>query len=153
MNLNYLKVKHKNSLLELLQNHEEMFDGTYGKYIGSDYAIELKEDAKSYHAKPFPIPNSHEPTLKKEVNRLIKIGVLKKSDNSQSAAPTFKIPEINGTVRFIYDFRELNKRMKRKPFSILKHSRFITQTKQINVYIDHKNLAYKSFNTERLMKW
>ena len=32
----------------------------------SDYAIELKEDAK-----PFPIPKIHKPTLKKEVNRLI----------------------------------------------------------------------------------
>ena len=28
-----------------------MFDGTLSKYIGSDYTIELKEDAK-----PFPIP-------------------------------------------------------------------------------------------------
>ena len=29
-----------------------MFDGTLGKYTGSDYTIELKEDAKPYHAKP-----------------------------------------------------------------------------------------------------
>ena len=72
MNLNYLKDKHRNSLLELLQKYKNMFDGTLGKYTGSDYTIELKEDAK-----PFPIPNIHEPTLKNEVDRLIKIGVLK----------------------------------------------------------------------------
>ena len=53
MNLNY---KHKNSLLELLQKYEEMFDGTLGKYAGSNYTIELKEHARPYHAKPFPIP-------------------------------------------------------------------------------------------------
>ena len=35
-----------------------MFDGTLGKYIGSDYTIELKEDAKPYHDKPFPIANN-----------------------------------------------------------------------------------------------
>ena len=29
---NYLKVKHKNCLLELLQKYEKMFDGTLGKY-------------------------------------------------------------------------------------------------------------------------
>ena len=39
--------------------------------------IELKEDSKPYHAKPFPF-KKHEPTLKKEADRLIKIGVLKK---------------------------------------------------------------------------
>ena len=42
MNLNYLKHNHKNSLLELFQKYEKMFDGTLGKYIGSNYTIELK---------------------------------------------------------------------------------------------------------------
>ena len=42
MSLNYLKDKHQNSLLELLQKYEKMFDGTLGKYIGSNYMIELK---------------------------------------------------------------------------------------------------------------
>ena len=45
MNLNYLKDKHRNSLLELLQKYKNMFDGTLGKYTGSDYTIELKEHA------------------------------------------------------------------------------------------------------------
>ena len=68
----------------------------------------------------------HEPTLKKEVDVLIKIGVLKNINNTHQAAPTFIIPKINGTVRCISDFRELNKRIKRKSFQIPKHSRFIT---------------------------
>ena len=73
------------------------------------------------YAKPFPIPKIHKLTIKKEVDRLIKIGVLKKIN-----APTFIIPKKNNTVRFISDFRELNKRIKTKPFPIPKHSRFIT---------------------------
>ena len=56
-----------------------MFDGTLGKYTGFDYTTELEEDAKPYHAKPFPIPNLHEP------NKLIKIGLLQKINNSQWA--------------------------------------------------------------------
>ena len=40
MSLNYFKVKYNNSLLELLQKYEKMFDGTWGKYTGSDYTIE-----------------------------------------------------------------------------------------------------------------
>ena len=68
-----------------------MLDGTIGKYTGSNYTIELKEDTKSCHAKPFPIPKTHEQTLNKEVNRLIKIGVFQKINNSQRAALTFII--------------------------------------------------------------
>ena len=63
INFNYLKDK-LNSLLELLQKYEKMFDGTIGKYAGSDYTIELKVDAKPNHAKPFPIPIIHGPILK-----------------------------------------------------------------------------------------
>ena len=92
INLNYLNKKHKNSLLELLQKHKNMFDGTLEKYTGSNYTIEIKEYAKPYHVKPFPIPNIHKLTLKKKVNRSINIGVLNKIDNSQWAAPTFIIP-------------------------------------------------------------
>ena len=68
----------------------------------------------------FPIPRIREETLKNEVERLIKIGVLKRTNNSEWAAPTFIIPKENGTVRFISDFRELNKRIKRRPFPIPK---------------------------------
>ena len=58
----------------------------------------------------FQFKNILKPTLKKEINRLIKIGVLKKIDISQWAAPTFIIPKKNDTVRFISDFRKLKKR-------------------------------------------
>ena len=49
---------------------------------------------------------------------LIKIGILKQINNSQSVAPTFRISKVNGTVRFISNFRELNKTIKRNPFPI-----------------------------------
>ena len=35
----------------------------------------------------------------------------------------------------------------------LKYFRSILLGHQITVYTDHKNLTYKSFNTERLMQW
>ena len=46
MNLNYLKVKHINSLLELLKKYEKMFDETLGKYTASYYTIAWREDVK-----------------------------------------------------------------------------------------------------------
>ena len=94
-----------------------MFDGTLGKYTDSDHTIKLQEDSKPYHAKSIPIPTIQAPTLMKEVNRLIKIGVLKKMNNYQWLATTFIIPKKNGTVRFVSDFRELNITIKTKTFS------------------------------------
>ena len=110
MVMKYLKIKHKNSLLKLLQKYQRISYVTLAKCKGSDHNIEFKEDVEPYHAEPFPLPKTQEPTLKKEVDRLIKIGILKKINNSQWAAPTFIIPKKYG--KFIFDFRELNKRVK-----------------------------------------
>ena len=63
---------------------------------------------------------------KKKLIELIEIGVLKKINNSQWAAPTFIIPKINDIARFISDVRELNITIKIKPFPIPNDSIFIT---------------------------
>ena len=115
-----LDIEQQEDLLKLLKKYAPLFDGMLGHWKGEDYDIELKEGATPYHARPFPIPRIHEQTLKKEVDRLCQIGVLKKVNRSEWAAPTFIIPKKDGTVRFISDFRELNKRIKRKPFPIPK---------------------------------
>jgi hypothetical protein len=91
-----------------------------GSWKGEEYNIELKPGAMPYHARAYPIPKVHEATLRIEVERLVRIGVLKKINRSEWAAPTFIIPKKDGSVRFISDFRQLNTRIKRKPFPIPK---------------------------------
>ena len=119
-NCKNLDEEQQEDLHKLLTKYKTLFDGTLGHWRGEDYEIELKEGASPYHARPFPIPHVHEQTLRHEVDRLCQIGVLKKVNRSEWAAPTFIIPKKDGTVRFISDFRELNKRIKRKPFPIPK---------------------------------
>ena len=75
-----------------------MFDGTLDKYTGYNNTTKLNKYAKSYHANPLPIPTIHKQTAKKEVDRSMKIGVLKKSNNSQWLAPTLILSKKNGTV-------------------------------------------------------
>ena len=83
MSLNYVEVRHDDSLFEFLQKYDKMFDGTSDKYTGSDYTIEPQENTKPYHIKPYPTSKLHKPALKKKIDRLIKIGLLKKFNNSQ----------------------------------------------------------------------
>jgi hypothetical protein len=113
---------HQNLLLALLLKYEELFDGTLGDWKLPPVSIELKEGAKPYHGRPYPIPKIHKATLMKEIDRLTAIGVLKWQPLSKWASPSFIIPKKDHTVRTILDFRELNKRIVGKPYPISKFS-------------------------------
>ena len=94
----------KQKLFNLLSRHESLFDGTLGKWTGTEVKLELNENAKPYHARAFPLPKCHTETLKVEVERFRKLGVLKKVNRSQWAALTFVIPKKDGSVQFISNF-------------------------------------------------
>ena len=82
-NCKHLNVQQRNELLRLLIQHEELFDGTLGDWQDELVSFELKPDAKPYHGRPFPIPRVHRDTVKREVERLVEIGVLKPIQESE----------------------------------------------------------------------
>ena len=73
----HLKEDEKSQLHAFLHKYEHLFDGTLGTWNNKPYNIELKEGAKLYHGRPFPVPKIHECTLKVKLDRLVKLGVLK----------------------------------------------------------------------------
>jgi hypothetical protein len=121
-NCSHLSQEEKNMLLTLLTDFEPLFDGTLGAWKTMPVSFELKEGARPYHGRAFPIPKVHKETIMKEIRRLIELGVLEWQPSSEWAAPSFIQPKKNGTVRFLTDFRELNKRLVRKPFPLPKIS-------------------------------
>ena len=108
----------KRKLLKLLKKFEGLFDGTLGTFNCEPADIKLKpRHDEPFHMKhAFDVPQIHRRTLKKEIDRLCKLGVLKKTDAGKHAYPTFIIPKKNGTVRFVTDFRKLNAKILREPF-------------------------------------
>jgi hypothetical protein len=64
-------------LLALLLKFEELFDDMLGDWKLPPVPFELKEGAKRYHGRPYPIPKIHKATLMKEIDHLILIGELK----------------------------------------------------------------------------
>jgi hypothetical protein len=112
---------HCNSLLASLLKFKELFDGMLGDWI-PPVSFELKEGAKLYHGRPYPIPKVHKANLMKEIDCLVSIGVLEWQPLSKWASPSFIIPKKDYTVRTISDFRELNRQIVRKPYPIPKIS-------------------------------
>lgn len=123
----HLKETEQQMLLELLEDNAELFDGTLGDFQTEPVSLELKDGAKPYHGRPFPVPHVHLDTLRKEVQRLCDLGVLEWQPASEWGSPTFIVAKKQGTVRFLSDFREVNKRLIRKPFPMPKISQVLQE--------------------------
>ena len=97
------------TLQTLLIKYEDLFDGNIGTLDTDPVSLELKPGATPYHGKPYPVPVKDKGKFKKEVERLVELGVLKKDSDSPWAAPSFCQPKKNkDKVRFLTDLRQLN---------------------------------------------
>ncbi len=126
-NCKHLTPSERELLLSLLLKFEQLFNGTLGEWNLLPVSIRLKEGAKPFHGRPYPIPKVHKATLMKEIDRLVLIGVMKWQPYLQWASPSFIIPKKDLTVRTISDFRQLNKRIVRKPYPIPKISTILQE--------------------------
>ena len=91
-------------MLKLLIEFEEMLNGTLGEWDCKPVSLQLKEGAKPYHGRPFPIPKKYVEKLKKEIQRLCNLGVLKWQADWEWASPTFILPKKYNTVRVVSNF-------------------------------------------------
>ena len=117
-NAEQLNDEQRAKLLVLLKDFEDVFDGTLGKWKTDPVDIELKPDAKPVNSRYYPVPRINKETFKKELLRLVDIGVLEPVQSSEYGTPVFIIPKKEGTVRFLSDYRRLNQTIVRKPYPI-----------------------------------
>jgi hypothetical protein len=67
----HLTNNERSNLKSLLTKFEPLFDGTLGTWDTEANNLELKNpDAKPYHAKPYPVPQSQGAKLKAEIERI-----------------------------------------------------------------------------------
>ena len=114
----HINKQQKQMLYNLLKKYEEVFDGQLSQWDTEPVEFEFIKDAKPHSQRLFPVPHIHKETFKKELLRLVKIGVLEVVRESEWGSPTFIIPKKDGKVRFISDFRKLNAKLKRKPYPL-----------------------------------
>ena len=136
MDCNYLKVdidaividldindSNKQQLKKTLKKFEGgLFGGGLGTLTNCEPAhIKLKPGATPYKGRYYNLPAAYKYTCKKEIERMVDIGVLEElpwHDDSPWASPTVGIPKKTGDVRIITDFRELNKWIEVDPFPL-----------------------------------
>jgi hypothetical protein len=99
-----------------------LFDSTLCDWKTKPVSFQLKEGASLYQGQAFPVPKKHKENLIKEVNRLVKLGVLEGPPALEWASPLFIIPKKNKTVSFLSNFGEVSKMLVRKPCPIQKIS-------------------------------
>jgi hypothetical protein len=76
---------HQADLLEVLLENQKMFDGTLGVYPHRKVHIEIDPNAKPKHSRAYPVPRIQLSTFKKELDHLVKIGVLAVQGESECA--------------------------------------------------------------------
>ncbi len=93
-----------------------MFDETLGVYPHKKVHIDIDPNAKPVHSRPYPVPQIHLKTFKKELDHLVQIGVLAAQQESEWASPSFIIPEKDSRVCWISNLRQLNKVIRCKQY-------------------------------------
>ena len=126
-NAEQLNKPQQRKLLSLLKDFEDLFDGTLGHWETEPIDIELKPDHKPSSARYYPVPRINKATFKKELLRLVDIGVLTPVQQSEYGTPVFIIPKKEGTVRFLTDYRRINQGIVRKPYPIPRISETLQQ--------------------------
>ena len=64
----HLSEKQRSKLKSLLYRYKELFDGTLGDWKTDPVNVQLKEGARPFNMKPYPVPHIHIKTLKKEID-------------------------------------------------------------------------------------
>ena len=95
-----------------------MFQGLRGNWRGNPIKLELIPGANPHVARPYHTPHAYRKLVKKEIDRLVEIGLLTKVEASEWASPSFAIPKKDDRIRFVTDFRILNSMLVRRPFPL-----------------------------------
>ena len=83
--------------------------------------LDLKDDATPMCSRPYPVPRVHKAMFRKEVERLVKLGVLEEANGSEWGATYFAQPKPKtNRVIFLSDFWKLNRQLKRNPYPMPK---------------------------------
>ena len=102
-----LENEKKQQLRDLIEEFQDIFSSKPGKTTLGEHRIELTDDTP-VRCKPYPVPYSLYPEMEKEIQSMLKMGVIEPSD-SEYSSPIVIVKKKDGTMRYCQDMRQLNK--------------------------------------------
>ena len=98
-----MSLEDQHNLLTLLLEYEDLFDGMLGDFKTSPVSLDIKPGKKPAYARPYAVPKVHKDIFKKELNRLVELGVLAPDNKLPWASLAFIILKKNRMVCFLTD--------------------------------------------------
>ena len=102
---NIFHVSKVDTLSDVLGRHKMVFDKGLGTIKGFTADIKLQEGAKPIFCKARPVPYALRQKVEEELDRLEKLGVVKKVERSDWASPIVCVPKKDGSIRICGDFK------------------------------------------------
>ncbi len=99
----HLNKSQRDDIRTVLKRFTKLFDGMLGVYPHRKFHIDVMPGAKPKHVRPYAIARIHLELFKKELNHLVRIGVLSPQGASEWGSPTFITPKKDGRIRWVSD--------------------------------------------------
>jgi len=94
---------------QLIREYQEIFSDSPGLIHEHECQIKITPGEHIYQ-KPYPIPISRLSRMDKEIQRMLSLGIIEKSESPWSS-PIIGIEKKNGDIRLCLDARQINKRI------------------------------------------
>jgi len=115
---NDLSKKQESEIRSVIYEYRDMFTDVPGTVNCGEHSIELIENSP-VKSKPYPIPYSIREALNKEVDEMLRLGVIRES-KSPFASPTVMVRKKDGSNRVCIDFRKVNRKCIFDPEPVMK---------------------------------
>lgn len=97
----------KQQINSLLHKYSDVLTDVPGRTELMQHSVKLTTNDAIY-SKAYPVPFATQETVRKEIDSMLKLGVIERSD-SKYASPIVLVKKKDGSIRFCVDFRKLNR--------------------------------------------
>ena len=105
--LDQLTTEQRSELQNVLSEFADTFSNNPGKTTLTKHEIHLEPDTRPIRLHPYRVSSSKSDAMKKEIDEMLKLGVIEPS-SSHWSTPVVLIPKPDNTLRFCVDYRRLN---------------------------------------------
>ena len=116
----HLSTEERQEFKEVLDKYTEVSNGKLGCYPHEKIHIQLKPGVKPIHKHAYPVSFKREELFKRELEHLVREGVLRECGPTQWGFPTFIVPKKDDRVRWVSNFQALNELIERPQYSLPK---------------------------------